>query len=94
MHIVKYASKFSCQECAAEFEQGSNLKTHMATHPGEIDLFLATSVGQYFPIVVIGRDICKHIQEQDFLNDNLKRHMRTHTGKGPSKCSSCFVELV
>ena len=78
---------FSCKECAAEFEKGSNLKTPKATHP-------ATSVGHYFPKVVIGRKICKHIQEQDFLNDNLKRHMRTHTGKGPSKCSSGFVELV
>ena len=77
---------FSCKECGAEFVQGSNLKTHMATHPGEIDLLFARSVGQYFPKVVIGRDICKHIQEQDFPSDNLKRHMRTHTGEGPSKC--------
>ena len=48
---------FSCKECGAECEQGSNLKTHMATHPGEIDLLFARSVGQYFPKVVIGRDI-------------------------------------
>ena len=85
---------FSCKECGAECEQGSNLKTHMATHPGEIDLLFARSVGQYFPKVVIGRDICKHIQEQNFPSDNLKRHMRTHTREGPSKCSSGFVELV
>ena len=85
---------FSCKECGAEFEQGSNLKTHMATHPGEVDLFFAWSVGQYFPEAVSGRDVCIHIHEQDFHSDNLKRPMRTHTGERPSKCSGGFVELV
>ena len=59
---------FSCKECGAECEQGSNLKTHMATHPGEIDLLFARSVGQYFPKAVIGRDICEHILERGHLD--------------------------
>ena len=35
---------FSCKERGAELEQGSNLKTHIATHPGEVDLFFAWAV--------------------------------------------------
>ena len=38
--------------------------------------FFARSVGQYFPEVVIWRDICKHILEQDFPSDNLEKYMQ------------------
>ena len=41
--------QFSCKECAAEFEQGSNLKTRMATHPGEVDLFFSNKCWAVFP---------------------------------------------
>ena len=51
---------FSCKECGAEFKQVSNLKTQMATHPGEIYLFFARSVGQYFPEMVIERHMQTH----------------------------------
>ena len=54
---------------AAEFSQGSTLKTHMATHTGEKKkLILCQECGAVFP-----------------RSDNLKRHMKTHTGAGFSQ---------
>ena len=84
----------SCKECGAGFSQGNNLNTHTATHTGEKKLFCTRSVGQYFPEVVIWRDICKHILEQDFISDNQTRRDETHAGEGPFNCSCCFVRLV
>ena len=82
---------FSCKECGAEFKQLSNLK--IATHPGEVDLFLLKVLGSISPKWTL-QETCKHIQEQDFPRDNLKRRIQTYTAEGPSKCSSSFVELV
>ena len=54
---------------AAEFSQGSILKTHMATHTGEKKTtFFCKECGAVFP-----------------RSGNLKRHMQTHTGAGFSQ---------
>ncbi|MCL4154706.1 UNVERIFIED_CONTAM: hypothetical protein GTU68_014409, partial [Idotea baltica] len=89
---------FFCNICGRGFVRMQNLQRHVRTHTGEKPYFcnlcdyrakISSSVYRHIRYTKEDRVTCPHCFKLFGQAEDLRRHVRTHTGEKPYMCTQC-----